>query len=143
VVVAVVMDKIVVIIELVIMVVAVVELDHLTRHFQIEQQEQQVKDMMVVFQLNRDLVEVVEVEVLVLKALILQVVVCLLVILLVELDSQIVLQDHLSHMQRVVIAKELVDLHQLEQMVREKEALVDIVMDLPQQVRTVVMELLL
>ena len=37
-------------------------------------------------------------------------------------------------MQRVVIAKELVDLHQLEQMVREKEALVDIVMDLLQQV---------
>ena len=92
--VAVVMDKIVVIIELVIMVVAVVDLDHLTRHFQIEQQEQQVKDMMVVFQLNRDLVEVVLVEVLVLKVLTLQVVVCLLVILLVELDSQIVLQDH-------------------------------------------------
>ena len=46
-------------------------------------------------------------------------------------------------MQRVVIAKELVDLHQLEQMVREKEALVDIVMDLPHKERMVVMELLL
>ena len=89
------MDKIVVIIEVVIMVVGVVELDHLTSHFQVEHQEQQVKGMMEVFQLNRDLVEVVLVEVLVLKALILQVVLCLLVILLVELDSQIVLQDHL------------------------------------------------
>ena len=46
-------------------------------------------------------------------------------------------------MQRVVNAKELVDLHQLEQMVKEKEALVDIVMDLLQQVGMVVMELLL
>jgi hypothetical protein len=143
VVVAVVMDKIMVLLEVVVMVVAVVDLDHLTSHSQVEHQEQQVKGMMVVFQLNRDLVEVVLVEVLVLKVLILQVVVCLLVTLLVELDLQIVLQDHLSHMQRVVIAKELVDLHQLEQMVREKEALVDIVMDLPHKERMVVMELLL
>ena len=89
------MDKIMVLLEVVVMEVAVVDLDHLTSHFQIEHQEQQVKDMMVVFQLHRDLVEVVLVEALVLKVLILQVVVCLLVTLLVELDLQIVLQDHL------------------------------------------------
>ena len=76
------------------MVVVVEELDHLTSHFQVEHQEHQVKDMMVVFQHIRDLVVVVLVEVLVLKVLILQVVVYLLVIPLVELDSQIVLQDH-------------------------------------------------
>ena len=93
--VAVVMDKIMVLLEVVVMVVAVVDLDHLTSHSQVEHQEQQVKGMMVVFQLIKDLVEVVLVEVLALKVLILQVVVCLLVIPLVELDSQIVLQDHL------------------------------------------------
>ena len=46
-------------------------------------------------------------------------------------------------MQRVVIAKELVDLNQLEQMVWEKEALVDIVVLVIQLEGMVVMELLL
>jgi hypothetical protein len=46
-------------------------------------------------------------------------------------------------MQRVVIAKEPVDLNQLEQMVWEKEALVDIVVLVIQLEGMVVMELLL